>query len=268
MSRVQLEIFLGTILILISGTILLIVGFREEERMNEFEDFQLAHEIEVGADLFEINCRGCHGLRGEGIPGLAPPLNSQHFFNDRLSEVGWEGALKDYIVATISTGRQVSTRPDLYPGAGKPAMPTWSEKYGGPLREDQVVSIAVFVMNWESTATGEYDIVLVPTPGPTLEELEDPVARGKILYDNNGCGACHTIEGFSSGAVGPALTNIATISETRIDGVSAQEYIRNSILNPSSYIVEGYDDLMVKSFGEALSDQEIEDILAFLMEQK
>ena len=159
MNRVQIEIFLGTFLIALTGAILLYVGLNEETRMAEFEDYQAAQQIEVGAELFEINCRGCHGLKAEGIAGLAPPLNDAHFFTQRLQEVGWQGSLEDYIIATISTGRQVSTRPELYPGSGSPAMPTWSERFGGPLRDDQIQALAAFIMNYEATATGDVELV-------------------------------------------------------------------------------------------------------------
>ncbi len=268
MSRVQLEIFFGTALIALTGMILLYVGFNEEKRMSEFDRYQSAQSIEVGAELFEINCRGCHGLRGEGVPGLAPPLNDAHFFTARLAEVGWQGSLEDYIIATISTGRQVSTRPELYPGSGKPAMPTWSDKFGGPLRVDQIETLAAFILNWEATAVGDVELVELPAVGPSLEDLEDPVERGLVLYNQSGCGGCHAIEGISVGAVGSNLTAIGEIAETRIDGYTAEEYIRESIVNPSAYIVEGFDDLMLKTFADTISDGELDDLVAFLLAQK
>ena len=93
--RSQLEIFFGILLLVITTVILVYVGLNEETRMQEFEQHQAAQKIEVGADLFEINCRGCHGLRGEGIAGLAPPSNDAHFFTQRLGEVGWQGVLEE-----------------------------------------------------------------------------------------------------------------------------------------------------------------------------
>ena len=254
MSRVQLEIFFGTTLIALTGFILLYIGFTEEKRMSDFDRYQAAQKIEVGAELFEINCRGCHGLRGEGIPGLAPPLNDAHFFNARLAEVGWQGSLEDYIIATVATGRQVSTRPDLYPGSGSPAMPTWSEQYGGPLRDDQIETLAAFILNWEATAVGDIELVELPPEEPSAEELEDPVARGLLLYNQSGCAGCHAIEGISVGAVGPNLTAIGEIAETRVEGYTAEEYIRESIVNPSAYIVEGFDDLMLKTFADTITE--------------
>ena len=111
--RTQLEIFFSLLLLTGTAVVLIFVGLNEETRMAISEQHQEAQSIELGAELFEINCRGCHGLRGEGIPGLAPPLNDAHFFTQRMGEVGWQGGLEDYVIATIASGRQVSTRPDL-----------------------------------------------------------------------------------------------------------------------------------------------------------
>ena len=44
----------------------------------------------------------------------------------------------------------------------------------------------------------------------------DPIARGQRVFRDNGCGGCHTIEGLTSGSVGPALTLIGEIAGTRI----------------------------------------------------
>lgn len=269
MTRTQAEIFFGLVLVSIAVAVLILVGFNEEIRMVQFAQAYQAEAIEVGADLFEVNCTGCHGLKGDGIQGLAPSLNDRHFFTQRLQEVGWEGTLQDYIIATVSTGRSVSTRPEQYVGGGKPAMPAWSQQYGGPLREDQIRDIATFILNWEPTAMGEAELAALPTPTPAPEEAGDPVARGRQLFTERGCGGCHTIEGVSTGAVAPNLTQIGKVGATREEGVSAEEYIRGSILNPNAYVVEGYQpNLMPQNYGEQLSQQELDDLVAFLLAQE
>lgn len=269
MTRVQIEIILGIFLVLATSAVLIVIGLNEEERMVEFAKAQEAQSIEIGATLFEANCSGCHGSQGEGIVGLCPPLNDAHFFTDRLREVGWSGSLDDYIVSTVSSGRMSSTRPGEFAGQGNPAMPAWSDQYGGPLREDQVRSIAAFVMNWEATAIEGVTLEQLATPTPSAEELADPLARGRQVYLDNGCGGCHTIEGLSAGTVGPNLTEIGLIAATRIEGLSAAEYIRESILIPNSYIVEGYpENVMPDTFGETLGEQQIDDLETFLLDQE
>jgi mono/diheme cytochrome c family protein len=269
MARTQLEIFLGLLLVSIAVAVIIYVGFTEENRMAEWTQSQQAGAVEVGADLFETNCSGCHGIKGEGIPGLAPPLSDRSFFTQRLDEVGWEGTLEDYIIAAVSTGRPVSTRPDQYVGGGKPAMPAWSQNFGGPLRDDQVHDLATFVLNWEATALGEAEIAELPTPAPGAGEAVDPVARGQQLYVSGGCAGCHAIEGISNGVVGPNLTQVGETAATREDGVSAEDYIRTSILNPNAYAVEGYQpNLMPQNYDQQFGDRELDDLVSFLLAQK
>lgn len=268
MTRTEIEVVLGTLFILIAAAVVIFYGVTEERRMGYYAQAYEAQAIEVGADLFESRCSGCHGIKGEGIPGLAPPLNDRHFFTERLEEVGWSGTLEDYIIATVSSGRLTSTRPDQYVGAGRPAMPAWSERFGGPLRDDQIRAIARFILNWEATALGQAEISTLPTPTPKPEEAADPVARGREVFVNSGCGACHTIEGISNATVGPNLTQIGEVAATRKPGVSAEKYIRESIVNPQAYVVEGFNPVMPAIFADTLSQEQLEDLVAFLLAQK
>jgi mono/diheme cytochrome c family protein len=268
MARTQLEIFLGLLLVSIAVLVVIYVGFTEESRMVEWNRSDQAEAVEVGAELFETNCSGCHGLKGEGIQGLAPALNDRYFFTDRVKDVGWQGSFEDYIVSTISTGRVVSTRPE-YVGGGKPAMPTWSERYGGPLRDDQIRNIAAFILNWEATAMGQVQLAVLPTPTPSPEEAADPAARGRQVFLASGCTGCHTIDGVSTGIVGPNLTKIGDVAATRKDGVSAEEYIRESILNTNAFVVEGFQpNLMPQNYSQQLSNNQLDDLVAFLLAQK
>ena len=271
MTRVQIEIALGVLLVILTSTLLIIYGFNEESRMEEFALSQEAQAIEVGAGLYENNCSTCHGKKGEGIPGLCPPLNDRKFFTERLSEVGWGGTLEDYIVATVSSGRLTSSRPDQYVGGGKPAMPAWSESYGGPLRNDQIHLIARFVLNWQATALEEVELIEVTPPG---EVSDDPVVRGQQVYAQNGCGGCHALGSISAGVVGPALTNIATVAETREAGKTAEQYLIESIISPNAFVVAECptgpcpENVMTQTFSETLSESELSDLVEFLLAQK
>jgi mono/diheme cytochrome c family protein len=263
MTRLQIEITLGVLLVFITSIVLIFYGLNEQDRMARFEVGHAAQAVEVGAALYETNCSGCHGLKGEGVPNLCPPLNDRHFFTNRLQEVGWSGTLEDYIVATVSSGRLQSTRPELYAGGGVPAMPAWSDHFGGPLREDQIRYIASFVMNWEATAMGQVELTEIPTPAS-----DDPVVRGKAVFTSSGCGGCHAIEGLSAGTVGPELTHIGTLAETRVEGKSGEEYLHESVVNPSAHLVEGFTDLMPKNFGDLLNTDQLNDLIAFLSSLK
>lgn len=262
MKNIQLQIILGTIFVLLSAAILIVMGVREPQRLADFEVQQRAEQIEFGASVFITNCTICHGTQAQGIVGRAPSLRSEHFFTDRLAEIGWQGSLEEYIVSVVTVGRQVSTRPELYPGDGIPAMPTWGEKFGGPLRDDQIRAVAAFIMNFEAYALG-----LEPTPVPVVAVVDqtDPVALGRLVFVETGCVACHTVSGLSSGTVGPVLDGIASRAAERVGGMDAEEYLRQSILEPGAHIVEGFDDLMPPDIASGLSAEQLDNLVAFLL---
>ncbi len=100
---------------------------------------------------------------------------------------------------------------------------------------------------------------------PTASEIGDPLA-GRQVFETGGssqipCASCHTLDGTA--LVGPSLQGIAERAATRRPNMSATEYLRES----SAYLVEGYDDVMNKDYGEKLSSEEIDNLIAFLMTQ-
>jgi mono/diheme cytochrome c family protein len=248
MKRVQLEIILGTIFVLLSVGILIILGIREPQRLAQYEVQQRADTVEFGASVYVTNCVTCHGTQAQGITGRAPSLRDEYFFTERLAEIGWQGSLEDYIISVVTVGRQVST---------------WSEKFGGPLRDDQIRAVAAFIMNFEPYALGQ-----VPTAVPLLPPVDEstPEGRGQAVYFQAGCNACHAISGISSGTVGPVLDGLASRAGETVSGLSAEEYIRQSLLDPSAFLVEGFQDgVMPQTFGDTLTEEQINDLVAFLL---
>ena len=279
MSRVNLEIALGVLLVIFTGVFIVIYGFREPQRMQEFEQRHSAQSIEVGADLFDTTCIGCHGPQGEGIPGVCPPLNDRNFFDKRMKEVGWSGSLEDYIVSTVSSGRLASTRPQLYAGrGGSPAMPAFSDQFGGPLRVDQIRSIAAFVVNWQETAPDRG--TPAPMAGPpvgidiTVELPEGVPSNGEALATTKGCAVCHI-----NTPTGPAwkptadIPGIGTRAEQRPTGPdytgeaqSPEQYLLESVVIPDAYIVPGFSPgIMPKNYGDTLTAQEAADLIAYML---
>ncbi len=101
----------------------------------------------------------------------------------------------------------------------------------------------------------------------------DP-ARGEQLYyemalgQNVSCRVCHSLDPGVV-LVGPSFAGIGTRAETQVPGLSAKEYLRQSILEPDAYKVEGFEDRqMLQNFKEILSDEQIDDLIAFLLTLK
>ncbi len=96
-------------------------------------------------------------------------------------------------------------------------------------------------------------------PAPT-----DPVARGQQLYRTVGCVTCH--DANSAGQrKGPALDHIGSVAATRRAGMRADEYIRQSILDPGAYVVPGFEDFAARSFDRPLPPEDLDALVAYLV---
>jgi len=99
----------------------------------------------------------------------------------------------------------------------------------------------------------------------------DSVDAGEQLFKQStigttaGCKTCHSLE---PGAVivGPSLAGIATRAGNMVSGVSAEDYLRQSILEPDAYLVEGYPaSVMPKVWGEHLSEEQVNGLVEYLL---
>ncbi len=105
-----------------------------------------------------------------------------------------------------------------------------------------------------------------PTPTPTPTAAPDAGPTAQQLFVGT-CGTCHAIEGISTGAVGPDLTQIGSRAD-------AAAYIRQSILEPDAVIAEACPGgacppgVMPQSFGDLLSDEELDALVDFLVAQR
>jgi mono/diheme cytochrome c family protein len=270
------RVVVGTFFFVATAVLLTYVLVNEPIRMESFSTAYHSRQVETGAALFENNCIGCHGQRGEGIPGVAPALNHKPLFDGtRLAELGYAGTVRDFVRSTIASGRPVPSEGTNYPQR----MPTWSQRFGGPLRDDQIDALVEFIMNWEATApeAGGTPEPTGPAVGTdiTVELPEGDPANGEALTVSLGCTGCHI-----TAAVGPAWLaegdangqGIGTRAEARFQAddysgaaADAHQYLFESIVAPDTYVVPGFaPGLMPKTYGETLSAQDMADIIAYL----
>jgi cytochrome c oxidase subunit II len=97
----------------------------------------------------------------------------------------------------------------------------------------------------------------------------DPDEAGRKLFVDTGCNACHTLaDAGSTATVGPELDDLAAQAARygKVEGETPEEYVRASIVGPSAYIVPGYEDgLMPKTYGDQLSDAEVDTLVKYLL---
>jgi len=277
------KIGLGIASLLLTIALLLFIGIIEEPRMEAQTANWDGRAIEKGAELYANNCYSCHGVDGKGLPGVAPALNSKYFFTQRMNDLGWSGSLHDYVALTVAAGR-----PSKVNTQWAQIMPTWSHQFGGPFRDDQVLAVTDFVLNWEKDALAQgtpdnpdpwIQFVDSPSRAPVADAeagapagvAPEPAAPrpAKELFITMGCLGCHNLDQPQTpdnrGPVGPNMANLHETAGTH--GVDARTYVHDSIVNPNTYVTEGYmANIMPPNFAERMTDEEIYALADWLLD--
>ncbi|MCC7207715.1 MAG: c-type cytochrome [Anaerolineae bacterium] len=103
-----------------------------------------------------------------------------------------------------------------------------------------------------------------PAPGGDAE-------RGRVIFSaGHGqappCSGCHATVKVGRGfAIGPNLSGVADRAGTRVQGLSAEAYLTQSIVQPRVFVVPGFRDMMYAGYAEAFSAADVADVVAYLM---
>ncbi|MCA9912828.1 MAG: c-type cytochrome [Anaerolineae bacterium] len=111
------------------------------------------------------------------------------------------------------------------------------------------------------SAPAERDPATAPTP--TIDLASD-AGKGMMVFQAN-CATCHALA-EDVVIVGPSLAHIATTAGNRVEGLAAEDYLRESIVNPNAYTVEGFaEGAMQQNFATQLTSDDVTHVIAFLM---
>jgi len=131
----------------------------------------------------------------------------------------------DFIRKTIQRGRPNTP------------MPAWSVDEGGALNSQDIEDLVNFIQRGDfaqvrNQLSPEQIANIQATVTASGGQVEAGAPPGKALFLQKGCVACHTIEGVSSGTVGPNLTHQG--SNPQIAGVlpNNKENLEKWLLNP------------------------------------
>jgi mono/diheme cytochrome c family protein len=90
---------------------------------------------------------------------------------------------------------------------------------------------------------------------------------GEQIFTAAGCAGCHTFKpAGSTGNIGPNLDELKTAAAKMEPGKNADEYIRESIEDPSAFIVKGFPNAM-PSFKGRLTDAQINALIDYLLQK-
>src|SRR6185436_19473195 len=114
------------------------------------------------------------------------------------------GTVRNFVEATMTSGVRGT------------AMPRWSSRLGGPLRDDQIKDIAAYVQTWWGPEGGQPNISAdaaqsaanfkqsAQATAQAVAGANTPVARGGVIFSTN-CASCHNLNDKDSGVPAPGL---------------------------------------------------------------
>jgi nitric oxide reductase subunit C len=227
---------------------------------------QLTDEVRRGGRVWaKYNCENCHTLLGEGA-----------YYAPDLTQVAQQRG-RAYLAQFLENPAQFySEERD-----GR-LMPTLGLS---PQEISDVIAFLAWVGNidtngWPPRPILVSGVALRGLPGlPGVARADEPVSRGKALFNGVGaCASCHSIEPGVL-LVGPSLATVGRQAEERLrypqytgTAHTASEYLEESILKPSAFIVPGgvYASAAGVSFmpdtlGKTLTSEQVRDLVAYLM---
>ncbi|RMG88765.1 MAG: hypothetical protein D6712_03020 [Chloroflexi bacterium] len=141
--------------------------------------------------------------------------------------------------------------------------------YTEAFSEEELNDIVTYLLSLdeEEAATNENP----DTPAESSPEVAGDPAQGEIWFNTVpegaglACSSCHHVDSDDM-LVGPGLLSIAERAATRVEGLSAEEYIVQSITHPDDYVVEGYPpSVMPQNYAEIWTEEQLQDIVAYLL---
>ena len=195
--------------------------------------------LETGKAKFVEKCGSCHTLQRAGTAGTTGP-NLDTAFQTALAD----GIDRDTVEGIVH--RQI-----LHPR-------TDSQMPAGLVKGADANDVAAYV-GYATGRTGN-DTGALATAGLAQAKTGDQI------FTAAGCAGCHTFgPAGSNGTIGPSLDELKTQAGNIEPGKAAEEYVRESIEDPSAFIVEGYSDVMPQFKGK-LTDEQINALVEYLLQ--
>ena len=129
----------------------------------------------------------------------------------------------------------------------------------GVFGRNRIIALAAGAMLLAAACNGGSGVG--PTRDPTLPPHVADAANGKRLFKNESCSACHSTG--TRRITGPGLAGIYRAAASRDSGLTADQYIQQSIRNPGEFIVSGFKNIMPKTYNR-LSQDDVDDLSAYL----
>ena len=133
-------------------------------------------------------------------------------------------------------------------------------------RPIDLASFGLQDVGWRESAAIVESVATVVQPLPATPANPPSAVKGRHLYEEVGCAACHSLDGTQAGKLGPTFKGLFGSIRTLEGGgqnVADETYIRRAVLQPGLEVAEGFDQEM-PSFMGILGAEDVESIVLFI----
>ena len=223
-----------------------------------------------GQDRYDIYCSVCHGGTGDGrgiiMTGDYGYVPAPSFHSNRLREVP-DGEIYSAIANGIRNMPSYATQ---IPVEDRWAIVSYVRalQRSQYIPEDQMQQFDVDLADLMQRYEEEQQALAEEREAAAAADAgaEVSASRGESLYTQYACNTCHSLDG--SRLVGPSFQNLFGNDRPLEDGsvVTADEdYIYESITEPSAKVAEGYPNVMQPY--DYLSESELQSLIEFIKAQ-
>jgi cytochrome c oxidase subunit 2 len=109
----------------------------------------------------------------------------------------------------------------------------------------------------------EFDAWYTAALEGAIEQSKTPEGHGELLVSQNGCAACHSINGAAG--IGPTWAGLFGSEVELADGstvIADEAFIRESIREPQAKIVKGFESQQMPQYN--FSDEELDALVAYI----
>ncbi|MGH8911548.1 MAG: c-type cytochrome [Acidimicrobiia bacterium] len=113
-------------------------------------------------------------------------------------------------------------------------------------------------------ALGVATVAVYETPSATAPPSTAGV-NGETVFRSKGCMMCHVGPGVEEGlGVAPDLSTLEEPAGSRVEGLTAAEYLRQSVLDPQAFVVSGFGGLEMPTL--PLTTADVDALVEFLLD--
>lgn len=219
-----------------------------------------------GKERFEIYCQVCHGGTGDGRGiimtggyGFVPAPSFHREASREMPAGEFYSAITNGIRTMPSYASQIKVE-DRWAIVSYIRALQRSQYTPESEMEGYDVDLAQLMDEYNEEQARQEALAEARAAGASEEVSAE---RGEQLVVRNACQACHSLDG--NAGVGPTFAGLFGSDRTFADGTSTvadEEYVKESIVNPSSKIVEGFDNAMVPY--DFLSESELNSLVEYI----